>query len=116
MPSAAKTPTRPSDADGALVSPFARTLRRKFVIKTAPWAAFALTAVMAAPAAAQQQPNGSAPELSHVRALIQQAMQQAQPQAPAGTPFTTPGPKVDLSIDEALQRGMDKNIDIAVAK
>jgi outer membrane protein len=86
------------------------------VIKTAPWAVVALTAVMAAPAVAQQQPNNSANEVSHVRALIQQAMQQVQPQAPAGTPFTTPGPRVDLSIDEAVQRGMEKNIDISVAR
>jgi outer membrane protein TolC len=71
---------------------------------------------MAAPAVAQQQPNTAANESSHVRALIQQAMQQVQAQAPAGTPFTTPGPKVDLSIDEAVQRGSEKNIDIAVAR
>jgi outer membrane protein len=89
------------------------------VIKTAPWAVAVLTAVMAAPAMAQQKPNAADSETSHVRALIQQAMQQVQPQSPAvpaGTPFTTPGPKVDLSIQEAVQRGLEKNIDIAVAR
>ena len=86
------------------------------MIKTAPWAVVALTAVMAAPAVAQQQPNTAANESSHVRALIQQAMQQVQAQAPAGTPYATPGPRVDLSIDEAVQRGVEKNIDISVAR
>jgi outer membrane protein TolC len=43
------------------------------------------------------------------------------PLAPvAGTqpsaPFQTPGPRVDLSLDDAVKRGREKNIDIAVAR
>ena len=87
--------------------------------KTAPWAVVALTAIMASPAVAQQKPNSADSDAAHVRALIQQAMQQVQPQTPAaptGTPYTTPGTRVDLSIEEAVSRGMEKNIDIAVAR
>jgi outer membrane protein len=62
--------------------------------------------------------------LEHVRALIAQAQagqpQPAQPGAVAPVtaqpPFTTPGPRVDLPIEEAVQRGMEKNIDISVAR
>jgi outer membrane protein len=62
--------------------------------------------------------------LEHVRALIAQAQAQTPgqattPQAPvaaATPPFQTPGPRVDLPIEEAVQRGRDKNIDIAVAR
>ena len=86
--------------------------------KTAPWAVVALTAMMATPAVAQQKPNSADSDAAHVRALIQQAMQQVPqpPAAPTGTPYTTPGTRVDLSIEEAVQRGMEKNIDIAVAR
>jgi outer membrane protein len=58
--------------------------------------------------------------LEHVRALIAQAQagQPATPQAPvaATPPFTTPGPRIDLPIEEAVQQGMAKNIDISVAR
>jgi outer membrane protein len=83
----------------------------------------------ALPAAAQQT------NLEHVRALIAQATGQAgAPPAPApgtaqapapGTPqgsptasapFVTAGPRVDLSIQDAVARGLEKNIDIAVAR
>jgi outer membrane protein len=71
------------------------------------------------PAAAQE------PSLEHVRALMAQA--QAQQGQPAGqsplapvpqtnAPFRTPGTRVDLGIEEAVQKAMDKNIDIAVAR
>ena len=59
------------------------------------------------------------PDPAHVRELIKQAQQQLQPVAqPAGqrTPFVTPGPRVDLSLEDAVQRAADKNIDIAVAR
>jgi outer membrane protein TolC len=56
----------------------------------------------------------------HVRALIAQAQagQPATAQAPvaATPPFTTPGPRIDLPIEEAVQQGMAKNIDISVAR
>ncbi|MFL6280310.1 MAG: TolC family protein [Vicinamibacterales bacterium] len=65
--------------------------------------------------------------LEHVRALMAQAQAQGQVQQPAtqsklapvaqtGAPFQTAGPRVDLGIEEAVQRAMDKNIDIAVAR
>ena len=61
--------------------------------------------------------------LEHVRALIAQAQAQtpgqtgaAQAPATATAPFTTPGPRIDLPIEEAVQRARDKNIDIAVAR
>lgn len=74
------------------------------------------------PAAAQDA------NIQHVRDLI--AMAQAQngapppngaPATPAtaqtpGAAFATPGPRVDLSIDDAVARAMEKNIDISVAR
>ena len=71
------------------------------------------------PAAAQDA------NIEHARALLAQvAAQQGQPAtqdklAPVpqtSAPFRTPGPVVDLPIEEAVQRAMDKNIDIAVAR
>jgi len=91
------------------------------VSKTASlWLVMGMAASIAAPAAAQNTPSAQ-PDAARVRELIQQALQQTQPQgqAPAGAPtavFTTAGPKVNLTIDEAVQRGADKNIDIAVAR
>jgi len=65
--------------------------------------------------------------LEHVRALMAQAQAQGQVQQPAtqsklapvaqtSAPFQTPGPRVDLGIEDAVQKAMDKNIDIAVAR
>jgi outer membrane protein len=84
------------------------------------WIGMGVAAAIVAPAAAQQAPAG-APDPAHVRELIRQAAQQAQPQSqsPAGAPtaiFMTAGPRVNLTIDEAVQRGGEKNIDIAVAR
>ena len=84
------------------------------------WIGMGLAAAIAAPAAAQQSAN-AAPDPAHVRELIRQAAQQAQPQSqsPAGAPtqtFVTAGPRVNLTIEEAAQRGTEKNIDIAVAR
>lgn len=73
------------------------------------------------PAVAQE------PSLEHVRALMAQAQAQGQVQQPAtqsklapvpqtNAPFRTPGTVVDLGIEEAVQKSMDKNIDIAVAR
>ncbi len=71
------------------------------------------------PAAAQE------PSLEHVRALMAQAQaQQGQPAAQSplapvpqtNAPFRTPGTRVDVGIEEAVQKAMDKNIDIAVAR
>lgn len=84
------------------------------------WVGLALAASIGAPAGAQQ-PAASQPDAARVRELVQQALQQAQPQSqsPAAAPaevFTTAGPRVNLSIEEAVQRGAEKNIDIAVAR
>ncbi len=84
------------------------------------WIGMGVAAAIAAPAAAQQSAN-AAPDPAHVRELIRQAAQQAQPQSqgPAGAPtqiFVTAGPRVNLTIDDAVQRGTEKNIDIAVAR
>jgi outer membrane protein len=78
-------------------------------------AGFVLAAAF--PAAAQDT------SIQHVRDLIAQARAQGgaaqaqtpTPAAPAAV-FTTPGPRVDISIDEAVSRAMEKNIDISVAR
>jgi outer membrane protein len=59
--------------------------------------------------------------IEHVRALIAQAQAQSPgaqpPLAPVeGVPFRTPGPRVDITIEDAVARGTEKNIDIAVAR
>ncbi len=61
------------------------------------WVGLGLAASIGAPAGAQQ-PAASQPDAA--RAEI----------------FTTAGPRVNLSIEEAVQRGAEKNIDIAVAR
>jgi outer membrane protein TolC len=76
-------------------------------------AAAGLVFVAAVPAAAQDTSIG------HVRALLAQvAARQGTAQVPPvpGIPFVTPGPRVDLGIQEAVQRGLEKNVDIAVAR
>lgn len=81
-------------------------------------AAAGLVLATAVSATAQDTSN------EHVKMLIAQAMaQQGQP-APgtqAGvaqpvTPFRTPGALVDLTVQDAVQRAMEKNIDIGVAR
>jgi outer membrane protein len=79
------------------------------------WTAAVMATAMAAPAAAQQ------PSDAHVKELVQQALAQTQgaaSQTPTTTqvPFTTVGPKLDLTIEEAVQRALEKNIDISVAR
>jgi outer membrane protein len=69
-------------------------------------AALVLSAIV--PAAAQTTP--AAPPAP---AQSPQAQAAAVPPTP---PFQTPGPRVDLTIEDAVARGRDKNIDIAVAR
>jgi outer membrane protein len=79
-------------------------------------AGFVLAAAF--PAAAQDT------SIQHVRQLIAQAQAQngaPQPAAPAngqtpGSAFTTPGPRVDLTLDDAVARATERNIDISVAR
>jgi outer membrane protein len=68
----------------------------------------------ALPSFAQQD----AANLEHVRALIAKASAQQGVPVPASAqaPFVTPGPRVDLSIQDAVTRALEKNIDIAVAR
>lgn len=77
-------------------------------------------ALAATPAAAQKQQKSNEPDAAAVHALVQQALQQVQqvpqPGGQPNTPFVTPGPRVNISIEDAVARGRDKNIDIAVAK
>ena len=81
-------------------------------------AAAGLVLATAIPAAGQDTSN------AHVKALIAQAMaQQGQPATPTqagaaqpATPFRTPGTVVDLTVQDAVQRAMEKNIDIGVAR
>ncbi len=79
------------------------------------WLGLGLVALGTAPAAAQQAP-AAPPDPARVRELIQQV--QAPPVRPgtAAEPFVTRGPRVNLTLDEAVQRGSEMNIDIAVAR
>ncbi len=83
--------------------------------KTATLCTAALLTVAAGTSVVAQEPSKD-----HVRSLIAQVMQQ-QGQAPPvqgvpSVPFRTPGPRLDLSLDEAVRRATDQNIDIAVAR
>jgi outer membrane protein len=90
------------------------------VSKTRMLAAAGFVFASAWPAAAQDT------NLDHARELISQvqAQQGGQPAtlpklAPVpqtSAPFRTPGPVVDLGLEDAVQKAMDKNIDIAVAR
>ncbi len=82
-------------------------------------ASFSITTLLAmtliAPASAQQKEAPPAPTDSKVKALIQQAMvqlneseQTQQPARPA-----TSGAQVDLTSDEAVARGLERNVTLA---
>jgi outer membrane protein TolC len=77
----------------------------------------ALAAALASTPAVAQTRKAAELDPAAVHALVQQALQQVQqvPQA-GGAPFVTPGPRVTLTIEDAVQRARDKNIDIAVAR
>jgi outer membrane protein TolC len=68
--------------------------------------AAALAAALTAPAAAQE------PSKEHVRALIQAAMGQTQPGVQTPAPAAQ-GPVVDLTIDAAVARALERNLTIA---
>jgi hypothetical protein len=99
---------------------------RIFVSKTASfWLVAALTAAVAAPAAAQDRTAGSADGSSKAsstaaqandrdkaRALIAQVLSQSAP--PQGvTAAQAEGPVVQLTSDEAVQRALDNNLTLA---
>lgn len=85
--------------------------------KTVVIAAAGLIAALTAPAIAQER-DKDAVSAAHVRELIQQAQQQIQPVPSVNqrAPFATSGPRVDLSLQDATQRSLERNIDIAVAR
>lgn len=72
----------------------------------------ALTFAVAAPAGAQQQ---AAPDINHVKALIEQAMVRLNTPSTDGTQgqAATAGPKVDLTADEAVARALERNVTLA---
>src|SRR6476469_10680927 len=84
-----------------------------FVTTTRMLAVAGFVLAAAFPAAAQDT------SIEHVRALIAQAQAQtgaAPAPVQAVPPFRTPGPRVDITIEDAVARGTEKNIDIAVAR
>jgi outer membrane protein len=93
-----------------------RTLTwRHFVSKTALFTAITAVA-LAVPAAAQTKTKATEqPSPDHVRALIAQAMDQLN--APAQTPGqarpATSGPSMDLTVDEAVARALERNVTLA---
>lgn len=81
-----------------------------FVSKTASfWIVAALAAGIAAPAAAQQA-GPTAADREHVRALLEQVMAQA-PAAPGIQGDSSPS--VNLTVQEAVERALDKNLTLA---
>ena len=77
------------------------------------WAAAAMTAAFAVPAAAQ------APQPDRVKELIGLALQQARQTTPAVQPGqvqTLQGPVVNLSADDAVRRALERNLDIQVLR
>jgi outer membrane protein len=89
---------------------------KKNVVVTA--AAALMAAMAAVPALAQDQNEGIL-NPARVRAKLQQSQVQPLPQVaqpPKTAPFVTAGARVDLSIEDAVARARDKNIDIGVAR
>jgi len=86
---------------------------KKNVVVTA--AAVLLAALPASPALAQSGPEGVLLNPAHARALLLQTQATQAPTTPSKQ-FKTDGPRVDLSIEEAVARSREKNIDIGVAR
>jgi outer membrane protein len=87
---------------------------RHLVSKTASfWAAAAIAVGTAAPVGAQEVTD-------HVRSLVRQALQQSgqnpTPADAAGTLLSQQGPTVDLTVDEAVARALERNLDIRVER
>ncbi len=75
----------------------------------------ALTLAVSAPAAAQTKAKAAEPSLEHVRELMQQAADRlnAQAQTPSAARPAQSGPKVDLTVDEAVARALERNVTLA---
>ena len=89
---------------------------KKNVVVTA--AAALLTAIGATPAIAQSQIEGILLNPAQARAALTQtpAPQTPASQAQPSTHYVTPGQRTDLSIEDAVARARERNIDIAVAR
>jgi len=92
---------------------------KKNVVVTA--AVALLTAIAASPAIAQSQSQSQTEGIllnpAQARAKLQQApAAQAVAQAPKTPPYVTPGPRFNLTLEDAVARARDKNIDIGVAR
>jgi outer membrane protein len=89
---------------------------KKNVVVTA--AAVLLTAIAAAPAVAQtqSQTEGILLNPAQVRTKLQQAPAGQAAQAPKTAPYVTPGPRFNLTLEDAVGRAREKNIDIGVAR
>ncbi len=79
----------------------------------------ALTLAVSVPAAAQTTSQArtktNEPSLEHVRDLMQQAQERlnAQAQTPSTARAAQSGPKVDLTVDEAVARALERNVTLA---
>ena len=74
------------------------------------------TAMVAAPVMAQSQTEGILLNPAQVRAKLQQTPAGQAAQAPKTAPYVTPGPRFNLTLEDAVGRAREKNIDIAVAR
>jgi outer membrane protein len=89
-------------------------VKKNVVVTTA---AALLTAITAVPAVAQSQTEGVLLNPTRARVALQQGTA-PQTQLPTGPSekYVTPGPRVNLTIEEAVARARERNIDIAVAR
>src|SRR5215467_10728005 len=88
-------------------------LVKKNVVVTA--AAALLTAIAASPAVAQST-EGILLNPAKARAKLQQAPAGQTTQAPKTAPYVTPGARFNLTLEDAVARARERNIDIGVAR
>jgi outer membrane protein len=75
-----------------------------------------LAAIVATPVMAQSQTEGILLNPAQVRAKLQQTPAGQVAQAPKTPPYVTPGPRFNLTLEDAVARAREKNIDIGVAR
>lgn len=56
------------------------------------------------------------PSTDHVKQLVAQALQQVEQGVPAAASLLPEGPTIRLSVDEAVQRALERNLDIQVQR
>ena len=86
---------------------------KKNVVVTA---AAALLTVLAASPAIAQSTEGILLNPAQARAKLQQAPAAQAAQAAKTPPYVTPGPRFNLTLEDAVGRAREKNIDIGVAR